>query len=120
MTVGASGCRLDLADLIVIEGLGVSVWQQHPNEIVTSIMVVDDRGATWERQGEAFKAHVDNTQFEIVNTDTHKRIAYLDKDTAQFGPTVVREQLTVQQEKSSAKALRVIPICDGVMFTIND
>ena len=120
VTVGASGCRLDLADLIVIEGLGVSVWQQHPNEIVTSIMVVDDRGATWERQGEAFKAHVDNTQFEIVNTDTHKRIAYLDKDTAQFGPTVVREQLTVQQEKSSAKALRVIPICDGVMFTIND
>lgn len=113
-------CRLYIADLILIEGQGVSVWQQAPNEVITATMIVDDRGTTWQKSGEAYEAHADNTEFEIVNRDQNRRIAYMDKDRAQFADTVIKGTLTVQRETTDSHALRIIPVTDGVMFVIND
>lgn len=109
-----------VADLTLIEGAGVSVWTQAQNEVVTATMIVDDRGTTWARDGEAYIAHADNTQFEIRNRDQNRRIAYMDKDGAQFANTVIYDELTVRREADASHALRIIPVSDGAMFVINN
>ena len=114
------GSFVDIADLIVIQGAGVSVWRQAPNEVVTATMTVDDRGTTWSKEGEPYEAHADNTQFEVRNKDTDTRIAYMDKDGAQLYNTTIKNQFTVQREGTSSSALRIIPVADGAMFVIND
>ena len=118
--LSATACRLYVADLILIEGAGVSVWQQAPNEIVTSNTVIDNRGITLTREEEAYKAHLDNTQWEILNKDTGKRIVYADKDSSQLANTTIMDQLSVRRSASAAHALRILPVSDGAMFVIND
>ena len=98
--LSATACRLYVANLILIEGAGVSVWQQAPNEIVTANTVIDDRGITLTREEEAYKAHLDNTQWEILNKDTRKRIVYADKDSSQLANTTIMDQLSVRRSTS--------------------
>ena len=114
------GSLVDIADLIVIQGAGVSVWRQAPNEVITATMTVDDRGTTWTKVGDPYEAHADNTQFEVRNKDTNTKIAYMHKDGAQFYNTTIKNQFTVQREGTSSSALRIIPVADGAMFVIND
>lgn len=115
-----SGSVLDIADLIVVQGAGVSVWRQAPNEVITATMTVDDRGTTWSKEGNPYEAHADNTQFEVRNKDTNTRIAYMDKDGAQLYNTTIKNQFTLQREETTSSALRIIPVTDGAMFVIND
>ena len=106
--------------MILIEGNGVSVWQQAPNEVITASTVIDARGITLTEEGEAYKAHLDNTQWEILNQDLGKRIVYADKDSSQFANTTIVDQLSVQRSEDASHALRIIPVSNGAMFVIND
>ena len=87
---------------------------------MTANTVIDDRGITLTREEEAYKAHLDNTQWEILNKDTRKRIVYADKDSSQLANTTIMDQLSVRRSTSAAHALRILPVSDGAMFVIND
>lgn len=118
--ITATNCELFVADMILIEGNGVSVWQQAPNEVITASTVIDARGITLTKEGEAYKAHLDNTQWEILNQDLGKRIVYADKDSSQLANTTIVDQLSVQRSEDVSHALRIIPVSNGAMFVIND
>ena len=108
---GTTNASLNIADIILVEGVKKANWTPAPNEIYTENVKIDRRGINITNSESATETIIDHTQFAVKHAD--EVVLTVNKDLTRLRRTEISEELTVGKGK-------FVPCSDGLDFVLLD